>query len=172
MGKAILEGHPKRSASRPGERSKAPVEPELLMRMANEIEDGQAGLAGPSRMPETTTQLLQEHRGALGWSQEEHRVDLRDIDAFVEEVYREDHIHAPLTQCPKRIFSFFSTRAGRDSTSGYPCIVELLRHEFSMGNAYAKTKRSHGFGVTHTVAELLENEAHAHVVAGEHVAQL
>jgi hypothetical protein len=48
----------------------------------------------PARAP----QLLQEHRRALGGPQEQHGVDLRDVEPLVKQVYREDDVCLPVAQ--------------------------------------------------------------------------
>ena len=62
----------------------AKVEAESSMRVADEVEDGQASLA--FMQPQPAAQLLEEDGGGLRGAQEEHRIDLRDVHTFVEEV--------------------------------------------------------------------------------------
>ena len=66
----------------------AAVEAELAAMCAHEVEDGAERLA--RRSAQATSELLEEQRGALGGTQHEHGVDRGHVDAFVEQVDRED----------------------------------------------------------------------------------
>ena len=67
-------------------KAKAPV---LL---ADEVQNGEAVLAGVGREPQAPAELLQEHHGALGGPQEQHGVDRGDVEPFVEQVDREEDL--------------------------------------------------------------------------------
>ena len=41
---------------------------------------------------QTTAELLQEQDLGFGWPQHQHRINARQIDPFVEQVYRKDHL--------------------------------------------------------------------------------
>ena len=74
------------------------VEAELLAVIADEVQDGQHGLV--LRPPQPSPELLQEDRGALGGSEEQHRVDIGNVDALVEDVDREDCLDVGLREDP------------------------------------------------------------------------
>jgi hypothetical protein len=61
--------------------------------LADEVQNGEAALAGVGREAQAPAELLQEHEsawsGALGGPQEQHGVDRGDVEPFVEEVHRE-----------------------------------------------------------------------------------
>ena len=71
-----------------GDRAVAQVEAELPVRLADEVEHGHAVLALVA--PQAAAELLQEDEGALGRPQEQDRVDLREVDALVEQVDGEE----------------------------------------------------------------------------------
>ena len=50
------------------------VEAKLLALVSDEVQDGQHGLVGCAA--KSTTELLEKNRGALGGTQEQHRVDV------------------------------------------------------------------------------------------------
>lgn len=76
---ALLDLTDDTRASCLGQRPVALVEPELLVRVADEIEHCQARLA--VGLTKAATELLQKHRRALGGAEEEHVVDLRHVHA-------------------------------------------------------------------------------------------
>ena len=65
------------------------VEAELASVQADEVEDGALRLADGSA--QASAELLQEQGGALGRSQQQQRVDVRHVDALVEEIDGEQH---------------------------------------------------------------------------------
>jgi hypothetical protein len=70
----------------------AQVEAEAAVLLANEVQNGEAALAGFRREAQAPAQLLQEHHGALGGPQQQHGVDGWDVEAFVEQVDREEDL--------------------------------------------------------------------------------
>ena len=87
-GKPLLECALNLSPCPADHRAKANVESVLGVGLADEVEHRQDALA--LRPPQAATELLQEHGRALGRAQEQDRVDLGNVDAFVEDVDRED----------------------------------------------------------------------------------
>ena len=64
------------------QRPQAPVEPELLVLVADEVEHREARLGvGAAK---ATAELLQEHCGALGGAKKQHRVDVGQVETLVE----------------------------------------------------------------------------------------
>ena len=72
------------------ERAEASVEAELFAVVAYEVEDGAGCLSLGAA--QASAQLLEEEGWAVGGAEEEEGVHYRDVDAFVEEVHREDHV--------------------------------------------------------------------------------
>src|SRR5207249_10472218 len=73
-----------RPAGSAGEGAVAEVEAELPVLLADEVQDGEACLAGC--VAQAPAELLEEHRDALGWPEEQDGVDVGDVEAFVEHV--------------------------------------------------------------------------------------
>jgi hypothetical protein len=67
---------------------------------ADEIEDGV--LAFPGGLPQASPQLLEEERRTVRRTEQQERVDVRYVDALVEEVDREDDAHLPVRQVAER----------------------------------------------------------------------
>ena len=72
------------AAGLPGQGPQPMVEAELLAVVPDEVQDRQNRLVPGSTKP--TAELLQEQRRALGGAQEQHRVDVGNVQALVEEV--------------------------------------------------------------------------------------
>ena len=72
------------------QRPVAQVEPEVAVGLADEVEDGQALLV--LGQPQPAAELLEEDRQALGRAEEQHRVDLGDVDALVVQVDDEQEV--------------------------------------------------------------------------------
>lgn len=60
------------------------------MGLADEIEHREAALARAEA--QAAAELLQEHDRALGGPQEQHGVDLGDVEPFVEQIHREEDL--------------------------------------------------------------------------------
>ena len=91
-------------AGRTGQCSVANIEAELLAMVPNEVERSEDCFAGGAA--QAPPELLQENGGALRWAEEEHCVDVGQVDAFVEEVGCEQCVHATcsqIVQCPLAI---------------------------------------------------------------------
>ena len=73
------------------------------MLLTNEIQHGEAALAGFGREAETPAQLLQEHHSALGGPQQQHRVDRGDVEPFVEQVDREQDLQFAVLQAAQGV---------------------------------------------------------------------
>ena len=88
LGQLVFELPPAAAKQRPVAQIKAKT-PVLL---ADEVQNGEAALAGVGRQPQAPAELLQEHHRALGGPQEQHGVDGGDVEAFVEEVHGEEDL--------------------------------------------------------------------------------
>ena len=89
------------------QRAEAPVEAELAAVAPDEVEHRADGLA--LAQPQAASELLQEQRRAVGRPQHEQGVDGGHVDAFVEEIDREDDVDRPSAR---------SRRAARRSSGG------------------------------------------------------
>ena len=81
-----------------GQDAELPREVELLAVIAHEVQDGEDGLAMSAA--KAAAKLLHEDRRALGGPQEQHGVDIGDVEAFVEHVDGEEHIHFCCPELP------------------------------------------------------------------------
>ena len=72
------------------------VEPELASVQTNEVEHGAFGLSVCAA--QSPPELLKEQRGALRRAQEQERVDVRHVDALVEEIDREEGGDTPVSE--------------------------------------------------------------------------
>ena len=62
---------------------------------------------------QASAELLQKDKRAFRGTQEEHGVNLRHIDAFVEEVDAKHHPHLAVPKVPQRSLTFISRRVRR-----------------------------------------------------------
>ena len=83
-------------AAQPGQRSEAPVETKLPATIAHEVQGGEYGLA--CGQPQTTAESPDEDGGVFGRAQEQDRVDLGDIQAFVEQIDSEQDVDLSVAQ--------------------------------------------------------------------------
>ena len=67
--------------------------------------------------PEAAAQLLQEDSRALGRAQEQHGVDLGDVEAFVEEVDREEDVDLAVAQRGQGVAAVRSRTSSADTAS-------------------------------------------------------
>src|SRR5262249_23210362 len=73
------------------ERRESQVDAEVAVCLAHEVEHGETLLL--LMEPKATAELLEKYRQALGRSEEQHHIDLRDIDALVIQVHDEQNVH-------------------------------------------------------------------------------
>src|ERR1035437_997610 len=116
-----------------------------MIRPSDEVENCQAvfslGLA------QSTAELLQEDCCTLCWPEEEHRVDLREVEAFVEEVDREQDVHLPLYEPPARRISHVARRISGDRKGRKAMFRKPFRHELCVLHRCAEAKSTHVEGV-------------------------
>ena len=86
-----------------GHRAVAQVEAELPVRLADEVQHGDAVLA--LEAAQAAAKLLQEDERAFRGPEEQQRVDLGQVDAFVEQVHREQRPDAPGAQVQQRLLA-------------------------------------------------------------------
>ena len=74
---------------------------------------------------QSTPQLLEEQRGAVGGAQKQQGVDQRDIDAFVKQIYRKHRARHAIGQPAERLASARSRASvsAQTATDGNPCFV-------------------------------------------------
>jgi hypothetical protein len=119
-----------------------------------------------------TAELLEEQRRGLRRTQEEHRVDLWDVEALVEEVDGEEHLDLAGTEAADRVRSRLGRVPPVIGLGDDARFVEALRHELRVRNGDAEPERPHAPRILDDLAHLPEHVTHPHVVAGEQVRQL
>ena len=103
--------------------AEAAVEAELGVHVADEVERGEALLA--VGQAEAAAELLEEDGGALGGAEEEHGVDLGDVDALVEDVDGEDDVDLAGAQAVEDGGAGVLVGVGGEGGGGDAGVVEL-----------------------------------------------
>src|SRR6218665_249508 len=122
-------------------------------------------------MAQATTELLQENRGALGWSQKEHCVHLGNIKALVEQIHSKKCFDTPLPECTQRFVPLFCLGACRNCSGRDAMLTKLASHELGMCNAYAEAQGTHLLHIRDALVHLFEHLLGAQFVACVHLAQ-
>ena len=148
----------------------AEVEAELLALVADEVEHGQHVLAFGAA--QAAAELLEEDRGALGGAQHEHDVDGGDVDALVEQVDGEQHLHLAVSQIGERLASVGVGRLRRDGPCRDPGPLEPVGHEVGVVDADAEAERPHLAWLADLVSDRGDDLGRPHVVGGVEVGQL
>ncbi len=78
---------------------------------------------------------------ALGRSQQQQRVDVRDVDALVEQIDREDDVDSAGVEIAERRRSLVHRAVAPDRDGRYPDRAELLRHEAGVRDRDAEAER-------------------------------
>ena len=138
--------------------------------LADEVEHRQHRLS--FRPPQPPPELLEKDGGALRRPEHENGVDLRQVDAFVEEIHGEDGSKLPLPQSRKRRTPFVSWRSGVECHGLVPEAGELSGHEVGVGDARAESEGPHSMWVRHVFLDGVSDPQGADVIAGEHVVQI
>ena len=121
------------------------------MLLADEVEDGEAVLA--VGQAQAAAELLQEDGRALGGTQEEHGVDLGDVDALVEEVDREDAVDLAARSIRSAGSRWSAAGRAETATAGMPAPREALGHVVGVRDADAEAERAHAQRVGDVVAQ-------------------
>ncbi len=101
--------------------------------------------------PETSAELLEEQRRALGWSQHEHGVDVRDVDTLVEQVDREHGLYSSVGEVAQRRLAFGPRAVAPDGDGLDAVKSEVVGHESRVLDAHAEPETAHRcrLGVLH-----------------------
>ena len=135
--------------------------------LADEVEH-QARLLG-GVMAQPAPELLQEQRRALRRTQQQQRVDERQVDALVVEVAREQHVDGALLQARRRVLAIGAVGVHRER--GQPARREVRRHELRVLDADAEGERANGSPVRDASFELRQDAVGARGVPGVDVAE-
>ncbi len=121
--------------------AKARVEAKRPVRLADEVEDGEALLFVAAAQP--AAELLEEQGGALGGAQEQDGVDVGDVDAFVEEVDAEEDAELAGGEIAERGGALGFGGGGGDGAGAQAGALELLRHEVRVALVDAEAEGAH-----------------------------
>ena len=77
------------------DRAESTIEAELPVHVPNKVEGGEALLA--FGQPQAAAELLEKDGGAFGGPEEEDGIDLRYVDALVEQIDGEDNVDFAVT---------------------------------------------------------------------------
>jgi len=97
--------------------------------VGNKVQDVESGLA--FTQSEATTKLLDKDPTAMRHTQEGDEVDVRDINAFIEDINACDHWHAAKPELVQEDLTGLSGHATMKEGGALPCRVclsERLRH--------------------------------------------
>ncbi len=153
------------SPGAPEQRAEPTVEPELLTMESDEVEHGAHGL--PGMASQSSAELLEEQRGAVGRPQQEQRVHRGHVDAFVEEVDREHRAHPSIGEVSQPAAAFVGRCLGPDRDRLDPCLGEYASHEPGVRDADAEAEGAHPTQVIDPARELLQHAARPRIVAGQ-----
>src|SRR5215217_258211 len=167
---ALLDLPLKASTTDPGQGAVAEIEPELRVLAADEVEHGQAWLVVGQAQP--PAQLLKEDGGALGGTQEQHRVDGGDVDTLVEQVDGEEYPHLAIAKIPEGGPSRFLIGPGGDRPGGDSGFVEPAGHVLGVVDADAESECPHASDIGDFVVERLQDDPGPRVMARKDVGQL
>jgi hypothetical protein len=165
VGEVVFDGALDRSAGAAREEGAKPIdEPEPAVGVADEVEHGQAGLAGFAA--QAAAELLEEEGRALGRTEEEDGVDAGNVDAFVEQILREHHVDRGGAEVPQRGVANGLGGLGIDGDRGDALAREERRHELRVGDRDAEPEGAHGARVVDLVVDRAEDGGGADVIGG------
>jgi len=162
-GKPLLDVALRLTASTTRDGLEPPVESELRSLPADEVEHGQDGSAFGAA--QSSTELLQEERGALGWSKKQDGVDFGHVDAFIEDVDREHDVDVACPQVPQRSVPLRGLRLASDSDGGQAQVAEHSSHVPGVLDADAEPECPHCGRLGHALVHRMEDLHYAGVVA-------
>ena len=147
----------------------AGVEAKLTSVLTDEVQYETRRLA--ISLAQAAAELLKEEDGAFGGAEEEQGLDVGKIDAFVEEVHREEDVDLAATELRECLGAFFLRAVSPNCGSRDAVLVEHARHEARMGDTDAEAEGAHTARVVYAIFKLAENEAGPDVVGGVDVSQ-
>ncbi len=96
--------------------------------------------------------------------EQQERVDVRDVQTFVEQVDGEEHVDLTPPQGFEGVAAVLGGGRPGHGERGDPRLGEALCHESGVADGDAESEPSHPAYVEHLVAKLPEHDAHARVV--------
>jgi hypothetical protein len=104
-------------------------------------ENGEAAFARAEAQP--AAELLQEHQMALGGAQEQHRVDLGDVEAFVEQIHRKQDLQLAGAQAADLLGALVAGAGGIQGSGAQAGGHELAGHPAGVLHADAEAQGPH-----------------------------
>lgn len=120
---------------------------------------------------QTAAELLQEHDRALGGPQEQHRVDLGDVEAFVEQIHREQDLQLAGAQAADLLGALLPGAGGIQGSGAQAGGHELAGHPMGVLHAHAEAQGPHRIQVGDLVFQFAQDQAQAGVVGGVEVGE-
>ena len=111
------------------------------MLSSGEVEDDQFSLA--RRTTQAAPELLEKHRGTLGRAEEEQRVDVRNVDAFVVDVDHAQHLHPAGVEVATSASSFDAVGAAGHYLGRKATVFETAGDFFGVADVHAERDGAH-----------------------------
>jgi hypothetical protein len=131
-----------RGAARSGECAVAQIEAEFAAVLADQVQNGENGLAVCA--PKPAPKLLKEDCCALSGSKQQDSVDLGQVKTFIEEVSRKQALDIPsaeLLECPRAVIR---PCLARDCRRWDASVSEDPSHVLRVRDRHAESQGSHG----------------------------
>jgi len=138
--------------------------------VAHEVESGEYCLV--LRPAEPAAKLLEEHRRRLGGTQEEDGVHVRQVDAFIEQVHREEDLQGAGLQSSQGSATLVLGGLAGDGLRGNPPLPEGGGHPVGMLDAHTEAEGAHRVDVGDLVLELPQDDPEPRIVGGVDRVQL
>ncbi len=108
---------------------------------------------------------------ALGGPQEQHRVDLGDVEAFVEQIHREQNLQLAVAQAADLLGALVAGAGGIEGGGAQAGGHELAGHPVGVLHAHAEAQGPHRLQVGDLVGQFAQDQAQAGVVGGVEVGE-
>ena len=108
---------------------------------------------------------------ALGGAQEQHRVDLGDVEAFVEQIHREEDLQLAGSQAADLLGALVAGAGGIEGGGAQAGGHELAGHPVGMLHAHAEAQGPHRFQMGDLGGQFAQDQAQAGVVGGVEVGE-
>jgi hypothetical protein len=146
-----LESLPELPRCLPEHPAKALIEAEAVVLPAREVEDDELGLV--PRQAKAAAKLLQEDGRALCRTEEEQRVDVRDVDPLVVDVDDTEDLDDAEVEVAPGLASFSRRRFASEHLSAEASSCELFRDDPGVPNGSTEGDRSKLLGTSDVLGD-------------------